>query len=169
MEHLELLNSVSVLPCALRNLPESFDLQATISWHPHESNTVENLDYKGPMRDISYYGVNEMSGGERKEFLAWYETRKSDLFHNRHVLQTYSQDEVTVLLQVCRVFRREILQIWNIEVFVESQTIASACNKVLRRKCLKPDTIGRVPTCNNKYSKKLPRGCFTYSRLMGWS
>ena len=36
--------------------------------------------------------------------------------------------------------------------------IASACNKVLRRKFLKSDTIGLIPTggytCNNKYSKK---------------
>ena len=45
------------------------------------------------------------------------------------------------------------------EVFLESLTIASACNKVLRGKFLKPDTIGLIPTggytCNNKYSKKV--------------
>ena len=37
-------------------------------------------------------------------------------------------------------------------------TIASACNKVLRKKFLKPRTIGLIPdceySCNNKYSKK---------------
>ena len=31
-EHLVLLDSVSFLPCALRNLPEAFVLQATKSW-----------------------------------------------------------------------------------------------------------------------------------------
>jgi len=60
------------------------------------------------MHDISYYVVDEMSGGERKEFLAWYETHKSDLFDNRLVLEAYCQDDVTVL-QACRVFRREFL------------------------------------------------------------
>ena len=44
-----------------------------------------------------------------------------------------------------------------IEVFLESLTIASACNKVLRRKFMKTETIGLIPpggyTCNNKYSK----------------
>jgi hypothetical protein len=87
-----------------------------------------------------------------------YETRKSRLFHNKQVLEAYCQDDVTVLRQVCRVFRREFLLIGNIEVFLESLTIASACNKVLRRMFLKPDTIGPIPTggytCNNKYSKK---------------
>jgi hypothetical protein len=50
------------------------------------------------------------------------------------------------------------MQIGNIDVFVESITIASACNKMLRKSFLKPNTIGLIPargyTCKNKYSKK---------------
>jgi len=50
------------------------------------------------------------------------------------------------------------MQIGNIEVFLESFTIASACNKELRKRFLKPDTIGLIPdsgySCNNNYSKK---------------
>ena len=71
-----------------------------------------------------------MSGGERKDFLVWYERQKSESFDNRRVLGSYSQDDVTVLRQTCRVFRREFLQIGNIEVFFESLTISSACNKL---------------------------------------
>jgi len=117
MEHLLFLDSVSFLPCALRKLPEAFGLQATKSWYPHYFNTEENLDYIGTMHDKSYYGLEEMSEGEREEFLACYETRKSQLFHYKHVLEAYCQDEVTVLRQACRVFRREFLQIGNIVVF----------------------------------------------------
>jgi hypothetical protein len=69
------------------------------------------------MHDISYYGVDEMGGGEREEFLAWYEARKSQVFRNKHVLEAYLQDNVTVLRQACRVFRREFLQFGNVEVF----------------------------------------------------
>jgi len=43
-------------------------------------------------------------------------------------------------------------------LFLESITIASACNKVLRKPFLQPDTIGLIPTggctCNKNYSKK---------------
>ena len=39
------------------------------------------------MPDISYYGVDKMSGGEREEFLAWYEASKSQLFNNKHMLE----------------------------------------------------------------------------------
>jgi hypothetical protein len=138
MEHLLFLDRVSLLPCALRKLPEEFGLQAYKSWYLHYFNTEENLDYVGPMPDIDYYGVDEMDAGERKEFLAWYESRKSQPFHNKQVLEAYCQDDVTVLRQACRVFRREILQIGNIENFLESLTIASACKKVLRRKICSP-------------------------------
>ena len=66
---------------------------------------------------------------ERKEFLVWYESQRSETFDNRHVLESYSQDDVTVLRQACRVFRREVMQTGHIDVSVESITIASACNK----------------------------------------
>jgi rRNA maturation protein Rpf1 len=99
-----------------------------------------------------------MNGGERKEFLARYERDKSEPFDHRRVLESYCQDDVTVVRQAGRVLRRELLQMGNIEVFLESLTIASACDKLLRRKFMKPDTIGLIPTggytCNNKYSKK---------------
>ena len=154
MEHLVFLDSVSILPCPLRILPEVFGLQASKSWYPHYFNTEENLDYVGPMPDIAYYGVDEMVVGEREEFLAWYETRKSRPFHNKQVLETYCHDDFTVLRQAYRVLRREFLQIGNIEVFLEFLTIALACNKLLRRTFLKPDTIGLIPTggytCNNE-------------------
>jgi hypothetical protein len=60
--------------------------------------------------------------------------------------------------QACKNFRREFIEIGNIEVFIESITIASACNKVRRRRSLKPDIIGLIPaggnTGNINYSKK---------------
>ena len=56
-------------------------------------------------------------------------------------------------------FRREFINIGNIDVFVGAITIASACNKVLRISFLKPDTIGLTPTWgytgNKKYSKEV--------------
>ena len=58
-----------------------------------------------------------MCGEEREEFLAWYETRKSRPFHNKQVLEAYFQEDVTVLRQACRFFRREVLQIGNIGFF----------------------------------------------------
>jgi len=89
MEHLVFLKSVCFLPCPLRKLPEAFGLTASKSWYPHYFNTEENLDYVGPIPDVSYYGVNEMSEAERRDFLVWYEGQKDVVFVNRRVLETY--------------------------------------------------------------------------------
>ena len=65
--------------------------------------------------------------------MAWYNEQKVNIFDNLYVLEQYCQDDVTVLRQACRVFRREFLEIVNIDVFLDALTIASACNKVLRK------------------------------------
>ena len=152
------LDSVSFLPFPLRKLPEAFGLKASKSWYHHFFNTEENLDYIRPIPDVSYCVVNEMGEGERNEFHAWYESQMVSVYDNRQALESYCQDDVTVLRQACREFRRELMHVGNIEVFLESVTIASACNKVMRKRFLQPDTIDLIPTggytCNNRYSKK---------------
>jgi hypothetical protein len=49
------------------------------------------------------------------------------------------------------------MEVGNVDVFLESCTIASACNKVLRKRFLKPETVGLIPsggyTCNRIYNK----------------
>lgn len=98
-----------------------------------------------------------MSGRESNEFLAWYEKQKSEPFDNRRVLESYCHVDVTVLRQVCHFFKRQFLHIGHIEVFLKCLKIASACNKLLRRKFLKPGTMGLFPTREdtcNKYTKK---------------
>ena len=63
-----------------------------------------------------------------------------------------------MLREAFRVLRREFLQMGNIDVFLESVTIASACNKVMRKRFLKSNTIGLIPpggyTGNVIYSNK---------------
>jgi hypothetical protein len=63
-----------------------------------------------------------------------------------------------MLRQEYQVFRTEFLAIGNIEMFLESMTIASAFNRLLRKRSLKLGTIGLIPTGgytdNVNYSKK---------------
>jgi hypothetical protein len=157
-EHLTFLDSISFLPMALRKLPEAFGLSATKSWYPHYFNTNANLDYVGPIPGIEQYGVAKMRESERKEFMSWYDAQKDKVFDNRLVLEQYCQDDVTVLRQSCQIFRREFMEVGNVDVFLESCTIASACNNMFRKRFLKPETIGLIHSggynCNTNYSKK---------------
>jgi len=73
----------------LRKLPEAFGLSITKSCYPHFFNTQANLNYVGPIPDMSQFGADEMLESERKEFLAWYDTQKDKFFDNRHVFEQY--------------------------------------------------------------------------------
>jgi len=96
---------------------------------------------------------------KKKEFVSWYETTmKNEVFDKRRGLERYCQSDVTVLREAFRTFRRHFLQIGNMEVILESVTIASACNKTFRKKFLEPERMGIIPfgvyTDNRKQSKK---------------
>jgi len=54
MEHMVFLDRVYFLPCPLRKRLEAFGLAASKSWYPHYFNTEENLEYIGPISDVSY-------------------------------------------------------------------------------------------------------------------
>jgi len=90
--------------------------------------------------------------------MAWYDEQNDKIFDNRRMLEQYIQDDFTVLRQACQIFRRDFMEIGNIEVFLEALTIASACNKMFRKKFLKSDAVGLLPprgySANNRYSKK---------------
>ena len=90
--------------------------------------------------------------------MTWYDEQKNRVFDNKLVLEKYCENDVTVLRKTCQIFRQEFIEIGSIEIFIESFAIASACNKVLRKRFLKPDTFGLITddgySCNNKYNKK---------------
>ena len=99
----------------------------------------------GSIPDIAQYGGAEMGVSERKEFVSWYDAQKHRVFDNRRVLEQYCQDDVIVLRQACQIFRRDFMDVGNVDIFLESCTIASACNKVLLKRFLTPETIGLIP------------------------
>ena len=157
-QHIQFIDSVLFLPMPLRKLPGAFGLSVNKAWYPHHFNKKENLNYVGSIPDVEYFGADAMGESERREFVEWYNSQRDVVFDNKRVLEEYCQQDVTVLRRACQIFRRDFMEIGNVDVFLESLTIASACNKVLRKKFLKPETIGLIPTggysLNQKYSRK---------------
>ena len=87
---------------ALRKLPEAFGLSVEILV-PHYFKTQANLNYVGAIPGIELYGADQMSESGRRNFMAWYDTQKDKVFDNKHVLEQYCQDDVSVLRQACQI------------------------------------------------------------------
>lgn len=104
------------------------------------------MNYVCPAPDVLYYGIDQLQESERKEFLVWHEkVAKKEVFDNRRVFESYCQADVTVLREACRTFHKHLPQIGNVGVFLERMTIASASNKVFRKKFIQLDRIGLLP------------------------
>jgi G:T-mismatch repair DNA endonuclease (very short patch repair protein) len=167
MEHVTFLDSLNFLPMSLRNLPKAFGLPSVSKGHyPHFFNTLENLDYVGRYPECRFYGVDYMTEIERQEFLEWYASVKDGSFDNRKELERYCQMDVSILKQACCEFRNTFLKIGNIDVFQESITIASVCNKVFRKNFLKPNSIGLIPKGGYRKADKQSRKALLWMRYL---
>ena len=125
-------------------MPKSFDPTCKKGSYPY-FDTARNLNYVGSYLEPEYYGANFMSGDERSQFLEWHEEQKGDVFCNKDELLAYCMDDVNVLRQACCAFRNLFLKLVKINLFRETITISSICNKVFRTMFLKSDTVGIIP------------------------
>lgn len=108
-------------------------------------NRAENWNYVGDWPAIDYYQPQYMKDGERKVFMEWYEQQRGKQFDFQKELKEYCESDVEVLRRCCLKFRQLFIDIGQIDPFVESITIASACNKYYRMHHLPINRIAVVP------------------------
>lgn len=84
-----------------------------------------------------------MKPEKRETFLGWYANNRETTFDMQRDLVQYYRIDVNILRESCHKFRRLFLE----ESFEKAITtsIASSCNLMYRRNCLKKDTIGAIP------------------------
>lgn len=173
MDNVKFIDSLSYFPMALAALPKAFDLppEKKKGFFPHLFNTLENQNYKGPMPPKEYYCPDTMFEKTYSEFDIWYSEQltKNYTFDFQKELIEYCISDVEILAQSCIKFRSLLLEQCNVDPFLESVTIASACNLVFRRNFLKPNTIGIIPKkgyrlVNNQSSIALQWLCWEESR-----
>ncbi|XP_054276436.1 uncharacterized protein LOC128995442 [Macrosteles quadrilineatus] len=143
------IDSLSYFPMSLSALPKAFDLppEKKKGYFPHLFNTVANQNYIGPMPDKKYYCPESMFEKSHNDFDKWYneQAAKKYEFNLKKELLEYCMSDVDILAQACIKFRSLLLERCNVDPFLESLTIASACNLAFRRNFLKPNTIGLIP------------------------
>jgi hypothetical protein len=133
------------------------------------SNTNKKMNYVGPAPDVSYNGVDQMHESERKAFLSKYENvARSEVFDNRRVMQLHCQADMTGTARGVSDFCH-FLQIGNMEMFLESMTITSACKRSFCKKFLQPDRIGIIPVESYMDNRSRARSASCPNcRIHGW-
>ncbi|XP_055374404.1 uncharacterized protein LOC129607410 [Condylostylus longicornis] len=125
--NIKFIDSLNYFPMALSKLPKAFDLQFNMKkgYFPLLFNTAKNENYIRQLPSVEYYNPNDMKVDEQ--------------------IIEYCVNDVTILTQSCLKFREMFLKQCNVEPFLETTTIASACNLAFRRNFLKEDTISLIP------------------------
>ncbi|CAH1103834.1 unnamed protein product [Psylliodes chrysocephalus] len=145
---LKIIDSSNFVAGPLANFPKTFDLKETCKgYFPHFFNTPENQKYVGPIPGVEFYGVNTMKPPQRAGFLKWHAERvgKNYIFDFQKEIHTYCESDVDILRQGCLAFRKEFLNIANIDPF-QYLTIASVCMAIFRSKYLSKKTIALLET-----------------------
>ncbi|ESO85566.1 hypothetical protein LOTGIDRAFT_155055 [Lottia gigantea] len=140
------VDSLNFLAMPLRDLPKTFGITELMKgYFPHFFNKPENAQYVGDYPPVTDYDPDGMSVGEREKFYTWYKEQQTKTFHFQHELVTYCQSDVDILRKCCGAFRTIFMSETGIDPFLDSLTLASACNKVFRAHYMKPDTIVIIP------------------------
>ncbi|KAG5868584.1 hypothetical protein JTB14_011268 [Gonioctena quinquepunctata] len=141
---------------ALSKLPKAFGLGEKLKkgYSSHLFNTKNYKNYLGSLPRVEYYSPDTMKKDERKTFLKWYEKHKNEEFVMQRELVEYCIADVDILTKACLKFRDQLLTTTNVCPFIEATTIASACNKVLRRNFLNSNSIGVIPKNGYRHSDK---------------
>ena len=84
---------------------------------------------------------------ERSKFVKWHDDQAQNnvVFNMSVEIERYCVDDVNLLGKGCLKFRECFISGYGVDPFLESLTIASACNLVFRRNFLQRDTIGIIP------------------------
>ena len=146
--NLKFVDSFNYFHLPLSALPSAYGFaEMSKGWFPHLFNTLENVDYVGPMPPKEAYSPDSMKSSERASFLEWYEERSREkyLFDFAKEIVAYCVQDVTILRKACLVFRQMFISCCNVCPFAECSTIASTCLTVFRKKYLKENVIGIVP------------------------
>ncbi len=148
-------DSLNFFPMALSKLPKAFGIEELCKGHyPHLMNTKENEGYVGELPAVEFYDPNSMSESGKKQFLKWYdaEKKKGEVWDLQKELLKYCVNDVDILRRCCMQFRSMFMEVTKtdfedpgVDPLEKPITIASACNLVLRRNFLEPESIAIIP------------------------
>lgn len=137
--NMEVIDSLNFFPMALAKLPKTFGLEgAKKGDFPHFFNIATNYGYVGPYPHISCYGMDIKSTEDRKTFMAWYDTKKDEVFDFEKELLDYCRNDVRILAESCLKFRQLLLDIGGIDPF-NYISIASTCMAVFKNNFLEEE------------------------------
>ena len=142
---LKFIDSMGFLQMPLSGFTAAFGLEELKKgFFPHFFNTQDHKTYVGPMPAEEYYDPDGMKPERKQEFDEWYQSKIDEKyeFDFQQELQDYCQSDVLAERRVYAI-PKEFHALADFNPMEHCITIASACNRYFRKKCLQPITIAQ--------------------------
>ena len=149
-DRIRFIDSMSFFQMPLSAFPKTFGLtELKKGYFPHKFNRPEDeyQNYVGILPSRDHYMPETMSPEDRQAFETWHQEQRDQgvVFHFKEELTAYCESDVRLLKQGCLTFKRLFEDLTGFNPF-EHITIASACNRDLRRNRMIPNSIASEPT-----------------------
>ncbi len=184
-------DSYAFIAHPLSSLPGMFGFEHEVvkGYFPHGWATRERLEAAEipqlPPKHTYFPGT--MKGPARRVFDEWYirsipvhvricmkqqiifdryKNNCNKPFHFKQSAEVYGRDNVRILAKACLSFRKEILEVSNLDPWFTAFTLAGLCAAIFRSQMLCEDTIGLVPS--NGYNKGIKFQSLMALKYLHW-
>ena len=141
------IDSLSAFQFPLLAFPKTFRLtELRKGYFPHKFNIPENQEYVGSIPAQDYCMPETMTPKRRQEFETWLQEQQDNdvVFDFQEELVLYCKSDVRLLKEGCLTFKYSFEAKAGFNPF-EHITIASACNRELRRNRMIPKSTASEP------------------------
>lgn len=167
--YISFIDSLSFLPMALAKFQETFslDIELTKGFFPFRYLSYSNWNdfCRLPAKDQFGIDTNDTKNSKVISFLKWYDEQPTENYNIRSEAIKYCTKDVTILREGCIKFMKIILDIGDINPFLECVTLAQLALTVYRKKFMKRNTLGKMPENNyhmNSTQSRLSKRWLTY-------
>lgn len=148
-KNLHFRDALNFFNMPLKKLPATLGLpnQMMKGTYPYLFNSLENMNYVGPIPGIEYYDVDRMSNEEREEFLLWHDEKVKNnyVFNQKEELLNYCDNDTKILRVASTKLCQIIKAIGGVNPLTETLTLAHLASKIFRRKHLEDNLLGLIP------------------------
>lgn len=119
--NLNFLDSYMHLAEPLSKMPETWGLKGGMKKgdYPHKFNTMENMDYCGPLPPLTWWNLQMKSRSSRDEIVKWHKSKTTTetdfVWDNLKELREYCEMDVEILRQGLLSYRNLYLEICNVD------------------------------------------------------
>lgn len=161
--YISFIDSLSFLPMALSKFQETFGLDIELSkgFFPFRYLSYSNWHNicKLPAKDQFGIDTNDTKNTKVISFLKWYDNQPIENYNIRKEAIRYCTNDVAILREGCLKFMKIILDIGDVNPFLECVTLPQLSLTVYRKNFMKRNMLGKIPENNYHMNSTQSRLC----------